>query len=146
MVDVEWLILADAAEVVGGKLYLMGGGWDVLTANSALPLRRRCAIAAAFRIPWNETNLRHDITIEVVDEDGRRLMETNGQIEVGRPPGLVPGLVQRSQLTLDVELQFDHLGTYVIIARVEGQEDRRVPFTIVPGPLMTLQQPGGGPP
>ena len=32
--SIEWLILADAAEVVGGKLYLMGGGWDRLTVNS----------------------------------------------------------------------------------------------------------------
>ena len=27
--EVDFLVLADHAEVVGGKLYMMGGGWDI---------------------------------------------------------------------------------------------------------------------
>ena len=27
--EIEWLILADSAQIVGNKLYLLGGGWDV---------------------------------------------------------------------------------------------------------------------
>ncbi len=50
-VTVEWLILADAAEVVAGKLYLMGGGWTVLTVSTSFPHRRNIGVAAAFRIP-----------------------------------------------------------------------------------------------
>ena len=29
--EVDWLILADSAQVTGGKLYMLGGGWDRLT-------------------------------------------------------------------------------------------------------------------
>jgi len=39
--EVEWLILADAAQVVGNKLYLMGGGWDKLTINNVFPADQR---------------------------------------------------------------------------------------------------------
>ncbi len=39
--DVEWLILADAAQVNGNKLYLLEGGWDRLTITRPLPLGAR---------------------------------------------------------------------------------------------------------
>ena len=32
--EVEWLILADSAQVIGNKLYLLGGGWDQLAVNT----------------------------------------------------------------------------------------------------------------
>ena len=35
--DVEWLILADAAQVNGNKLYLLEGGWDRLHDYEAPP-------------------------------------------------------------------------------------------------------------
>src|SRR5688500_1930861 len=41
--EVEWLILADSAQVIGGKLFLLGGGWDVLTVNTSFPWQQRCA-------------------------------------------------------------------------------------------------------
>lgn len=134
--QVEWLILADAAQIAGGKLFLLGGGWDVLHVNTAFPVRQRCAVAAAFRVPWNETNQPHSIEIEVLDEDGRSLLKSGGQIEVGRPPGLPPGLDQRAQLALDFELVFERPGTYVLVARVEDEEGQRVPFRVVAGPRL----------
>ncbi|HEV8633688.1 MAG TPA: hypothetical protein VG370_05525 [Chloroflexota bacterium] len=89
--EVEWLILADAAQVLGGKLFLLGGGWDVLTVNSAFPLQQRCAVAVALRVPWNETNQRHQVEIEIEDEDGQHeLFSVGAEVEVGRRPG-IPG-------------------------------------------------------
>lgn len=133
--DVEWLILADAAQLVGGKLYLLGGGWDVLTVNTGFPVQQRLSIAAAFRVPWNETNQAHTIEVQIADEDGRVLFTAGGQLEVGRPPGLPAGTEQRSQLVVDPVVTFERPGTYVIIARVAGDEARS-PFRVVPGPGM----------
>ena len=48
--SIEWLILADAAEVVGGKLYVMGGGWDRLTVHSQ-SAKKNLAVALALRVP-----------------------------------------------------------------------------------------------
>ena len=44
--EIEWLILADAAQVTGNKLYLLGGGWDRLNVNRDFPVNQHCAIAA----------------------------------------------------------------------------------------------------
>ncbi|HEY7270508.1 MAG TPA: hypothetical protein VH951_11830, partial [Dehalococcoidia bacterium] len=89
--DVEWLILADAAQIANNKLFLMGGGWDVLTVNGAFPARQHCALAASFRIPWNETNYRQAVEILIATEDQQELAKAQMQIEVGRPAGIPAG-------------------------------------------------------
>ncbi|MFN8559031.1 MAG: hypothetical protein U0531_17380 [Dehalococcoidia bacterium] len=93
--EVEWLILADAAQVVGGKLYLLGGGWKVLNVSAGFPVQQRCAVAVSFEAPWNETNVPQQVEVEVATEDGRTLAKMEGQFEVGRPPGIPPGQSQR---------------------------------------------------
>lgn len=141
--DVEWLILADSAQVVGGKLFLLGGGWENLVVNSSFPVQQICAIAASFRILWNETNQRHNVEIEVMDQDGQSIVQLNGQVEVGRPPGIPPGSAQRSQLGFSAVLTFDSPGSFVIIARIEGHEMKRTDFRVVAGiPAMAGTRPG----
>ncbi|MDP2744818.1 MAG: hypothetical protein Q8P00_07130 [Dehalococcoidia bacterium] len=141
-VEVEWLILADAAQVVGNKLYLLGGGWDRLMVNTEFPTNQRCAIAVSIRVPWNETNQKHTVEIEVVSEDPgtekpKSLLKVGAQFEVGRPPGIPPGQEQRVQLAVDGILKIDSPGTKVVIARIEGQEMRRAHFNVVQGPILS---------
>ncbi len=136
--EVEWLILADAAQVVGNKLFLMGGGWDRLTVNKQFPADQRCALALALRVNWTETNQKHDFEIEIMAEDSlteqpRSLMKAGGQFELGRPPGISPGQEQRFQMALDMNLKIDAPGTKYVIARVGGQEMRRLSFNVIQG-------------
>ena len=131
--EVEWLILADAAQIAGNKLYLMGGGWDRLTINRPLPVQQQMAVAASFRVDWNETNMKHRFDIEVADADGVTLGKVGGTFEVGRPPGITPGQEQRTQIAVSMGVPLKQLGTYVIIARLNGEEGRRFPFSVVGG-------------
>lgn len=143
--EVEWLILADAAQVVGNKLYLMGGGWDMLTVHTAFPVQQRCALAAAVKVPWNETNQPHNLEIEIQGGDGNILGKMELQFEVGRPPGIRLGQEQRMQIAGEMVLQLSSAGEYVIIARIEGQESKRIHFNAVPAPtIQVLQQPPPG--
>ena len=139
--EVEWLILADAAQVVGAKLYLLGGGWDRLTVNKEFPVDQRCAIALSIKVPWNETNQKHTFEIEILSEDSqteqpKSMVKVGGQFEVGRPPGIRQGQEQRFQLAFDTNLRIDSPGTKTIIARVEGQELRRLEFTVMASPTI----------
>ena len=136
--SIEWLILADAAEVVGGKLYLMGGGWDRLTVHSQ-PAKKNLAIALALRVPWHETNRQHAFQIDMTDEDGAQVVSVNGATEVGRPAGIPPGQPQLAQFVVNFDATFEKLGTYVITARVNESQERAVRFNIVPGPGVTRQ-------
>lgn len=131
--NVEWLILADGAQTVGNKLYLLGGGWDVLTVNSTLPVVQHLAVAASFLVPWSETNMKHNFEIEIQHEDGASMMKMGGQFEVGRPPGIPVGSQQRSQIAVDIGLGIEKMGVYVIIARIEAKEDARTTFRVVGG-------------
>jgi hypothetical protein len=134
-VEIEWLILADSAQVVGNKLYLLGGGWDRLTVNRDFPVNQHCAIAVAIKIPWNETNLKHVFEVEVMSEDPateepKSLAKINGQFEVGRPAGIPAGQDQRIQMAIDMGLRLDNPGTKTVIARIDGEEMRRLYFTV----------------
>jgi hypothetical protein len=94
------LILADAAQEVGGKLYILGGGWSV-TGPEPTPM----ALAIKIGVPWDQANRRHQFKIMLLGEDGERPQilepatgqpqavdfEFGGDLEVGRPPGLPPG-------------------------------------------------------
>ena len=142
--EVEWLILADAAQVVGNKLYILGGGWDNLTVNTEFPFLQKCAVALSIKVPWNETNQKHTFEVEILTEDitteePKSLLKVAGHFEVGRPPGIPQGQEQRFQLAIDMNLKIEDFGTKAIVARIEGQELRRILFNVVPGPMLTLK-------
>jgi hypothetical protein len=131
--ELEWLVLADSAQIVGNKLYLLGGGWDVLTVGSTFPVQQRCSVAASYRVPWNETNEKHVVEIEVVNDDGDSLATVQGQVEVGRPAGIPPGTDQRAQIAADMVIQIEKATSFAIIARIEGVEVGRTSFRVVSG-------------
>ena len=90
------MLLADAAQAVGGKLYVLGGGWSVIG-----PGRATMAIAMKIDVPWDRTNVRHQWTLDLLDQDGhpvavpapegQRNVQITGSFEVGRPAGAAQG-------------------------------------------------------
>ena len=135
--EIEWLILADSAQVVGNKLYLLGGGWDVLTSRKGFPYDQHCGIAVAVKIPWNETNQRHSFEIEVISEDRsteepKSVAKLGGEFEVGRPPGIPLGQSQRIQIAVDIGLKIESPGIKTVIARIDGTESKRINFNVLP--------------
>ena len=90
------MMLADAAQVVDNKLYVLGGGWSV-TGPQPVPF----AIAMKLEVPWDQTNMEHSWTLRLVTDDGEHVslpgpdgespVEISGAFEVGRPPGVRAG-------------------------------------------------------
>jgi len=140
-VEIEWLILADSAEVVGNKLYLLGGGWDAITVHGTFPAVQPCAVAAAYRVPWSETNVARAVEIEIVDEDGVSWAKVTGQVQAGRPPNVPRGDDQRIQFAVRLNLQVEGPGGHVMIGRIEDRPDHRVPFNVVAGPPIRVPSP-----
>lgn len=136
--ETEWIMVADHAEILNNKAYVMSGGWNVVVVNQPLPFQHRMAIVAAYSIPWNQTNEVHDVFIEIVDQDARSLAQVEGQLEVGRPPGITPGQEQRQLFSLNLNLTLDKLGPYVVTSRAGGK-DKSVKFTVLAGPGMPRQ-------
>lgn len=137
--EVEWLMVADFAQVVTDKLFLNGGGWDHLIVPS-LPLDYRFSMVAAFRIPWNDTNIKHPIRIRVDHEDGSNLVEIGAELEIGRPPGIPAGSTQRAQTALDVSTVLQQSGAYRVTASIQDRS-RSTSFLVVQAPMLTSGQP-----
>lgn len=90
------MLLCDAAQAVDGKLFVLGGGWSLTNAGAV-----RMALAIKIEVPWSEANRRQPFRLSLRDEDGAAVavdgphgavpVEVEGELEVGRPPGLPQG-------------------------------------------------------
>lgn len=135
--EIEWLILADEAEVVNGKLYMMGGGWDRITAQK-LPWQHHMAIAVAIRVPWMDTNRQTPVEIELTDGDGNSLAKIQGEFIVGRPAQAMPGQPLRSQIAIKMDAVFPKLDTYAVVCRLHASENS-FPFVVAASPQLATQ-------
>jgi len=132
--EIDFLILADAAQVADGKLYLMGGGWDRIAIN-ALPATQMAGIAVGVLVPWSETNTPRTLTLAIEDEDGGEVLPKVGvRVEVGRPAGLAGGADQRVMVAFNAQLALQRFGDYVISASLDEGSQKRLRFAVMPGP------------
>lgn len=86
------VLLADFAQVVDHKLYLLGGGLTTIGPQS-----QPVAVAILLHIPWDRANIAHNWRLELLDEDGAPApnadnpLDLGGTVEAGRPVGARPG-------------------------------------------------------
>lgn len=131
--EVDFLLLADYAEVIGGKLYLMGGAWDRLTVRDAnQPMR--FGVAVGVLVPWSGTNQTYQLRIAIQDADGQeRAMLVESSFVTGRPPDLRPGSRQRVLVAVNSIAPPPPAGEYAVVASIDGQERHRVSFAVLQG-------------
>jgi hypothetical protein len=131
------LLICDSAEALNGKLYILGGGWNMLYAPRT-PVR--IALGILIAVPWDETNQRREMRIELVTSDGDQVL-LNGQevaakaeFDIGRPPGVKPG----STLNAPFAINFDGLmldeGGYEFVVRIGDAIAARRPFQVLSPP------------
>ncbi len=134
-VGVEFAVLADAAHAVGGKLYVLGGGWDVLRVGVLPAVHHTMAIGMRISVPWTETDREIEMHVMLQDEDGHALFERGPVVHrfrVRRPPhmpeGAAIGVVRA--LTLN-NIRFPSEGGYSFSITIDGDEADRIPFRVV---------------
>lgn len=131
------MMLADSAQAVDGKLYILGGGWNI-TGPEPLP----SALAIHVDVSWDLANMRHPWKLELVDSDGEPVMVPTplgeqalvlqGEFEVGRPPGVTPGTGLGVPLAINLgPIPLPPGGRYEwrLTIRDESDEDWRLPFS-----------------
>jgi hypothetical protein len=90
------MMLADSAQAVAGKLYVLGGGWSITGPDPA-----PSAIAIKLDVPWDQAGVPHRWTLNLVDGDGvpvllptpegEQPLHLEGDIEVTRGAETAPG-------------------------------------------------------
>jgi hypothetical protein len=132
------MLLCDSAQAVGGKLYILGGGWSMLTKLQA---RVNMALAVKLTVPWSRANERIHLEALLITDQGEEVTQpteegdvpvrTEGDLELGRPPGLRHG----TPLDATFVLNFDGLdieaGGYVWELRVAGDVAARTTFQVI---------------
>ena len=129
------LLLCDAAQAIGGKLYILGGGWTqvVQAPESPFPM----ALAIRIVIPWTEANRRIPFRAYLVSHDeepvdlGGGPIESGGEMEVGRPPGLEPGTPLDAVLAVNAGAVVLEPGRYVWKVDVDEKTRSRAPFRVI---------------
>jgi hypothetical protein len=131
------MMLADAAQVVDNKLYILGGGWSVTGPDPA-----PTAIALQIKVPWDQTNTKHALLLELLDLDGepimfdtpvgRQALRVENEFEVGRPPGVKPGTsIELSMAVAFAPFPLPPGGSYTWKLSIDGETHElwSLPFT-----------------
>lgn len=103
------LILCDAAVAnSSGKVHMLGAGWS-LTGSPTAPQ----AVAVLLKVPWDRTNQKIPLRLELLDQDGQpvrvgkgdeqRPIVAEGAVEAGRPAGLASGSSIDASYVLNVQ-------------------------------------------
>jgi hypothetical protein len=111
---IDFLLTADFAEVVQGKVYMMGAGWDKF-APPAYPAVMRIGLAAGIKVPYLESNVPHHLSVTL------------------RPPGsrgesiLVP-------LAVNAQVNVSGPQLMELVAEVDGRATKRMSIRAVGTP------------
>lgn len=124
-------LLADAATVAQGKLFVHGGGITHLGAKK-FPVRHpTITLVLVFRVEWTETSEEHPLEILLEDEDGKRRFGGKGKLTVGRPANLPAGSAQFVPYTQTFTgLVFDKPGRFVFRVRTGDTELAELPLNV----------------
>ena len=127
-VEIDFMLLADKAEVLKGKLYMMGGAWDRIQVKH-LEAPVALSIVIGVLVPWNLTNEPHRLQISIKDEDGNQIPPTaQATINVGQPVASTKGQLFRATAVLSNQWALPKTGAYTVVASVSGQHQKQITF------------------
>ena len=133
-VQITAMLLADSAQAVGGKLYVLGGGFDRINMP-AVPFQFRFDLAMLIAVPWGATNQPYQVVVELLDADGQHVgYRAEATMEIGRPPGTRRGTSLTVPLAVPVVAEFTKPGRYFLAGSVNGEERNRVAFEVIAVP------------
>jgi hypothetical protein len=139
-------ILCNHAEAVNNLLYISGGGISatLVPLGTNPPYIVNLGIGIMVTVPWNLTNQQHEVEIQLVTEDGQPVLVPSAPgstqpvhvrlaLNVGRPPTITIGDDQQVCLAANMPgLPVAALGKYEFIVRIDGNNERRLPFRVQP--------------
>lgn len=127
-------MIADAAQVAGGKLFVLGGAFDVIAARAIPTTHRNWAIALVAEVGPGERHRDIVIDISLVDEDEEPVgLDFQAQIRVGAPAVLRPGDVSIVPMAIPLpDVTFPAAKGYAFRVARDGEELARIRFRVQP--------------
>lgn len=129
-------MLADAAQVQAGKLFVLGGGFDTISVRSVPAVHRSLTLAMVAEIDPDERQRDLELTIRLIDEDGTSVgVEAKGRLRVGAPPNLPPGSSSVVPIVSPFHnITFPDAKGYAFVVSLNDNELARITFRVVQVP------------
>lgn len=126
-------MLADAAQVQGGKLFVLGGGFDTISARKLPVIHRSLTVALVAEIEPDERHRDLEIALRLIDEDGVDMgVEAKGKLRVGAPPNLPPGSSSIVPIVSPFHgIEFPDAKGYAFVVTFEDEELERIRFRVI---------------
>lgn len=140
-------VLCDSAVTAEGKVYIQGGGWNILGTNGFPFNQPRIGLAVVVGIPYTATNQNHRFSVELEGEDSQLLplssppaddptgepqMAIEAQFNIGRPPHIQPGDAQTIPFAINFDqLRFESPGAFAFVMKIDGREVERLVFRVM---------------
>lgn len=131
---VNYMVLADAAEALNGKHYILGGGFDTIRAPAFPVTHDRLSVALRIDVPWKATSQQHRLELDIVDADERSILPQRFELkfEAGRPAGMRSEDVHAVVLSFNfLNVRFESEGRYYVVCLLDGTEEGRQAVRLV---------------
>lgn len=126
-------MLADAAQVQSGKLFVLGGGFDTISVRQLPATHRSLSLAMVAEVGPDERQQDLELVVQLVDEDGAELgVIAKGKLRVGAPPNLPPGSPSIVPIVTPFHnVSFPEAKGYAFVVSMNESELTRVKFRVV---------------
>jgi len=125
-------LLADAARVESGKLFVHGGAWDTIDVATIPAVHPTMALVLVIRVEYSEALSDIPLVIELIDEDDKPIgPRVEGIINAGHAPRTKRGTPTFQPVAMTFNLiAFDHEGGYRFRVSTGDHELASIPFRV----------------
>lgn len=126
-------MLADAAQVQRGKLYVLGGGISTLNTRRIPAIHPAMSLVLLVEVEPYEWEQDLDVRITLIDEDGHNMgIDARGKLRVGPPSSRPPGEPALVPLVSNfVNLRLPEAKGYAFAVHHQDTELVRLPFRVI---------------
>lgn len=131
--EVDFAFLADSAESVGGKFYVLGGGIDTIWSKQApIAYQRQLSFVLRIILEVAEIGRKHKLEIQIMDEDGNIIANVGGDLEIQtKNPQLPKGWRQSFITVLNFQnFSFPKFGNYSFNILVNNSSLKSIPLRV----------------
>jgi len=130
--EIDFAILAESAEALNGKVYLLGGGFDTINAKKVPIVYPKMSFVLKIIFEAAEIGREHKLEIQIMDEDGKNIIGITGNLKIaGKSPEHPKGWKQSMVTVINLaNLKFSKFGNYSINVVINNSVLKSVPLRV----------------
>jgi hypothetical protein len=130
--EVDFAFLADSAETINGKLYVIGGAVDTIWGKQVPFMHSQLSFVSKLIFDVAEIGRKHKLELQIMDEDGAIIANVGGDLEIPtKNPNLPQGWRQSFVTVLNFQnLNFLKFGNYSFNILVNNSSLKNIPLRV----------------